>query len=97
MTSLKALLDLMANTPSALKHIRQTKKLTVRNSAIKSRVKATVKKVRLAVSNKNDAGEPLSRAFKTIDKAVSKGIIKKSTANRKKSRLAHLAHQAAKA
>ena len=61
-----------------------------RNQAIKSRVKTFVKKVLSAVEAKNvdEAKTALQVAYKELDKAVTKGVLKKNTASRKKSRLA---------
>ena len=47
------------------------------------------KKVRTLIStNVEEASKSLSEAYKAIDKAAKRGIIKKNTASRKKSRLA---------
>lgn len=46
----------------------------------------TVKK--LIATDTKEAGKSLSEAYKAIDKAAKRGIIKKNTAARKKSRLA---------
>jgi small subunit ribosomal protein S20 len=77
---------------SVLKRIRQTKKRTLRNRAVKSKIKTLSKKVRLEVENKNEeaARKALREAIKAIDKAASKGIIHKNTASRKVSRLTRL-------
>ncbi|MBO5623778.1 MAG: 30S ribosomal protein S20, partial [Butyrivibrio sp.] len=57
---------------------------------IKSAVKTEIKKVRAAVEagNKEEAAKALLAATSAIDKAESKGVIKKNTASRKVSRLA---------
>lgn len=49
-----------------------------------------VKNVRkqVTVGNKDEAEKLLATAYKTIDKAYKRGVIKKNTAARKKSRLA---------
>ena len=61
-----------------------------RNQAVKSRVKTMTKKVLTTVDTKDveAAKAALSVAYKELDKAVSKGIMKKNTASRKKARLA---------
>lgn len=46
----------------------------------------TVKK--LIATDTKEAAKSLSEAYKAIDKAAKRGIIKKNTASRKKSRLA---------
>jgi small subunit ribosomal protein S20 len=74
---------------SAIKALRQDKKRASRNKKVKSDITALVRKVRKAVVKKDrdKAADWLKQAIKRIDKAVQKGIIKKNTAARKKSRL----------
>lgn len=80
----------MANSKSAKKRVLVAERNRVRNQAIKSRVKTMVKKVLAAVEAKEVelAKTALSVAYKELDKAVTKGILKKNTASRKKARLA---------
>lgn len=80
----------MAHTKSSKKRIIIGERNRLRNQAIKSRVKTFVKKVLAAVDSKNidDAKAALSVAYKELDKAVTKGVLKKNTASRTKSRLA---------
>ena len=79
----------MANIRSAEKQHRQAQKRQARNRAGKSHLKSTLKTVRTAVtSGAGDVKETLSSGFSKIDKAVKKGVIKKNTGNRYKSRLA---------
>jgi small subunit ribosomal protein S20 len=77
---------------SAKKALRQNKKRKLENLKVKNKMKDQVKKIKSFVSNgkKKEAQENLSRGYKAIDKAVKKGIIKKNTAARKKSRLTKL-------
>ena len=79
----------MANSRSAKKRVLVAERNRVRNQAIKTRVKTMIKKVLVAVEQKEIelANEALSVAYKELDKAVTKGVIKKNTASRKKSRL----------
>lgn len=80
----------MANNKSAKKRVELNERNRVRNQAVKTRVKNAAKKV-LAAIEANDkalALEVLSAAYKEFDKAVSKGVAKKNTISRKKSRLA---------
>jgi small subunit ribosomal protein S20 len=53
-------------------------------------MKSTVKDVRKLIvgGKKGEAEKLLSSAFKALDKAAKRGVIKKNTASRKKSRLA---------
>lgn len=80
----------MAHSRSAKKRVLIAERNRERNQAVKSRVKTMVKKVLSAVEVKEveAANAALSVAYKELDKAVSKGIIKKNTASRKKARLA---------
>ena len=80
----------MANIKSAKKRILVNEKKAAQNQMIKSAVKTEIKKVRAAVEagNKEEAAKALLSATSAIDKAESKGVIKKNTASRKVSRLA---------
>ncbi|WP_066901547.1 30S ribosomal protein S20 [Streptobacillus notomytis] len=80
----------MAHTKSSKKRIIIGERNRLRNQAITSRVKTFVKKVLVAIDSKNidDAKAALSVAYKELDKAVTKGVLKKNTASRTKSRLA---------
>ncbi len=80
----------MAHSRSAKKRVLIAERNRERNQAVKSRVKTMVKKVLTAVEMKEveAAKAALSVAYKELDKAVTKGIIKKNTASRKKARLA---------
>ena len=80
----------MAHSRSAKKRVLVAERNRERNQAVKSRVKTMVKKVLSAVEVKEveAANAALSVAYKELDKAVTKGIMKKNTASRKKARLA---------
>ena len=80
----------MANSKSAKKRVIVAERNRVRNQAVKTRIKTMAKKVlaTLEVQNLEAAKAALSIAYKELDKAVTKGIIKKNTASRKKARLA---------
>jgi len=75
----------MANIRSAEKQRRQAEKANARNRAGKSRLRSALKKARTTAA---EGATDLSTGFQEIDKAAKKGIIKKNTANRYKSRLA---------
>ena len=80
----------MAQHKSAKKRIRQTEKRTLRNRALRSSTRTAIKKFRVLLEEGNP--ESLKTAYpgvqKTIDKAVTKGVLHRSTAARYKSRLA---------
>ena len=79
----------MAHSKSSKKRVFIGERNAARNKSIKSRVKTFVKKVLIAVESKNvdEAKAALQVAYKELDKAVTKGVLKKNTASRKKSRL----------
>ena len=79
----------MAHSKSSKKRVFIGERNATRNKSIKSRVKTFVKKVLSAVEAKNvdEAKAALQVAYKELDKAVTKGVLKKNTASRKKSRL----------
>jgi small subunit ribosomal protein S20 len=80
----------MANSKSAKKRVEIGERNRLRNQAIKSKVKTTIKKVLVAIeaNEVETAKSALSVAYKELDKAVSKGVLKKNTVSRKKARLA---------
>ena len=69
----------MANIKSAKKRILTDKKRAARNQAVKSGMKTAIKRVRTAVEagDKSAAQEALVNATSVIDKAETKGVIKK--------------------
>lgn len=77
---------------SAEKRHRQSEERRLRNKAVKSAVRTSAKKfVVLAQKKEVDGAEiALKEMIKKIDSAARKGIIKKNTAARKKSRMQRL-------
>ena len=80
----------MPNTKSAERRVRSSERQRVRNVASKSKVKTLEKSYLAAVkSGKKDvATTALKAVVSAMDKAAKKGVIKKGTVDRKKSRLA---------
>ncbi|MGL4761285.1 MAG: 30S ribosomal protein S20 [Sarcina sp.] len=80
----------MANIKSAKKRIKVTATKTLRNKMLKSALKTAIKKFEVAVDAKNmeEAKVLYTAATRTLDMSVSKGIVHKNMAARKKSRLA---------
>ena len=79
----------MANIKSAKKRVLIAEANRQRNVAFKSSIKTAVKKA-LALSTEGDKdalAAAISNFYKLCDKAVSKGVLHKNTAARKKSRL----------
>ena len=87
----------MANSRSALKRIRKTKRETSRNLALKSRVKSLRKQVTVAVEagDKKRAEEVYNQFASAADKAAKKGSLHKKKASRLKSRVAAMIANAA--
>jgi small subunit ribosomal protein S20 len=79
----------MANHPSALKRYRQSEKRRLINSMNAHKLKTQLKRLKTAIAAKktSDAKGLLPATFTLIDKSVQKGVIKKNTAARYKSRL----------
>ncbi len=80
----------MANTASAAKRARQSEKRRVRNRLVRTRMRNTVRRARLALNTgEREAAEGIVReACRELDKAAQKGVIHRNTAARTKSRLA---------
>ena len=80
----------MAITKGAKKAHRSSLRKRVFNTRRKSVMNDAVKGVRKLVvaGSKEEAEKLLSKAYQAIDKASKRGVIKKNTAARKKSRLA---------
>lgn len=78
----------MPNTKSAARRVRNSARKQVRNTAVRTNVKTVVKKFRAAIEAKQaDSPETLRKAISTLDRAVKKGVMKRNTADRRKSRL----------
>jgi small subunit ribosomal protein S20 len=83
---------------SAEKRHRQSEERRMRNKAAKSAVRTSVKKLVVLVQKKDPEAEAaLKDMIKKIDTASRKGIIKKNTAARKKSRMQRFYNKSVKA
>ena len=80
----------MANSRSAEKRIRQTAKRTAVNTARRSRIRTSIRKVEDAIraGDATAAREALKAAQPEIMRGASKGVTHANTASRKVSRLA---------
>jgi small subunit ribosomal protein S20 len=78
------------NIKSAIKRVDVAERNRVRNRSWKSAVRTVRNEVTdsVKVADVKKAGEALKNAYEVIDKAVSKGILHKNSAARKKSQLA---------
>jgi len=79
----------MPITKNAKKALRTSKTKKTFNDKRKRVMKDVVKKIKTLVADKNnkEASSLLPEAYKAIDKAAKRGVIKDNTASRKKSRL----------
>ena len=78
----------MPNIQSAKKRVRVIKTKTLQNQMFKSQLKTTIKKFEVSLNEGKDvATTAYTSAVKKIDQAVSRGILHKNTAARKKSKL----------
>ena len=79
----------MANMKNAKKKILTIAKETENNNNYEASMKTAMKNVAKSVNakDKSKANDNLKVAIKRIDKAATKGVIKKNTAARNKSRL----------
>ncbi|BDH10190.1 MULTISPECIES: 30S ribosomal protein S20 [Streptomyces] len=80
----------MANIKSQMKRIKTNEKARQRNKAVKSTLKTAIRRTREAVEagDLQKATTAQAAAAKTLDKAVSKGVIHKNAAANKKSAMA---------
>ena len=80
----------MANHPSAIKRYRQSQHRRLVNQMNRNRLRTQMKKLRAAIATGKaaDAQTLLTATLSVIDRSVQKGVIKKNTARRYKSRLA---------
>ena len=79
----------MANIKSSKKAIKQIAKTTQNNHELKARVKNSIRNAEKAIAakNKEEAITLVKEVQVNIDKAQAKGLVKKNTAARQKSRL----------
>ncbi len=83
----------MANIKSQIKRNKQNEKARVRNKAVKSSLRTSVRKFREAAdaSDIDTATEAMRAACRQLDRAASKGVIHKNQAANRKSALARRA------
>ncbi len=80
----------MPNIQSAKKRMRQEEKRRARNKAVKSTVRTYVTRARAAIASAADdpqTEEAIRAAVSELDSAVSKGVLHRNNAARRKSRL----------
>ena len=85
----------MPQIKSAKKRVEVSAKYNLQNRANRSAMKTAIKKLDLAIAEKNDnVVEVYREAISMVDKAASKGAIHKNAANHKKAQLAHAVENA---
>ena len=79
----------MANSAGSKKRARQAVKRNKHNSQIRAKVRTFIKKVSYAIDagDKKEATGGFTEMQKNVDQAVSKGLMHKNQAARKKSRI----------
>jgi small subunit ribosomal protein S20 len=80
----------MPNIKSAIKRVKTSEKRRALNASQKSALRTSVKSCEVALNSSDveQAKIALAAASQKLDKAVTKGLIHKNAAARKKSRLA---------
>ena len=80
----------MANIKSQIKRIKTNEKARLRNKAVKSSLKTSIRKFReaAAAGDTEKATVLLRQASRELDKAASKGVIHANAAANKKSAMA---------
>jgi small subunit ribosomal protein S20 len=76
----------VANTKSAMKRIRQNERRRLRNRAMRTKIRGSMKTARAAEGATRPAA--ILDAIRVLDRAVTKGVMHRNTAARKKSALA---------
>jgi small subunit ribosomal protein S20 len=84
---------------SAVKRHRQSLKKAARNKTVRTQVRHTIRELREVIGRAEveTAGKMLPSVVKTIDKAVTKGVLHRNSASRRISRLSHQVAQLGKA
>ena len=87
----------MPNAAAAKKAVRKSTKNRERNIKIENNLKDLIKKSRRLIETKGaGAKELVAKTLTALDKATQKGVIKKNTRDRKKSRLQKRLNQSIK-
>ncbi|HIZ19239.1 MAG TPA: 30S ribosomal protein S20 [Firmicutes bacterium] len=83
----------MPNIKSAKKRVKVIAAKSAQNQANRSALRTQIKKANIALeTGAADKDEVVRVAYKTIDQAVAKGLLRKNTAARRKSALAKKAN-----
>ncbi|GAA0625004.1 30S ribosomal protein S20 [Sporichthya brevicatena] len=81
----------MANIKSQIKRNKTNEKARLRNKAVRSSLKTSIRKFReaAAAGDTEGATQLMRQAARQLDKAASKGVIHANAAANKKSAMAH--------
>lgn len=79
----------MPVTKSAVKRVKTSERNRLRNLGYKTQIKTIIKKLSELVQNKDteSAKKTANAAFALIDRSTTKGVLHRSSAARKKSRI----------
>jgi small subunit ribosomal protein S20 len=79
----------LANTKSAIKAMRVAEKRRLRNRAVRSRMRTTIRKAETAIASGpgENSVEAVQTAIRIVDRTATKGVIHPNQAARRKSRL----------
>jgi small subunit ribosomal protein S20 len=77
----------MPNLKASKKDLRKTKKRTLRNKSTISEIKNLFRKIRTLPPE--EGKKLIPAAYSMVDKAIQRGIMKKGTGARLKSRISH--------
>jgi small subunit ribosomal protein S20 len=79
----------VANTSSAIKRMKQSEQRRQRNRAARSSIRSSLRTARAALAGKSpDSRTAVHEAIRALDRAVTRGVLHRNTAARKKSSLA---------
>jgi small subunit ribosomal protein S20 len=88
----------MPNIPSAKKRMRAEEKRRLHNNMVKSAVRTRVTRARNSIAaTAPETEETVRAALRSLDMAVSRGVIHRNNAARRKSRLMARLHKAQEA
>jgi small subunit ribosomal protein S20 len=81
----------LANTKSAIKRIRSSRRKRQHNLITRGRARTSVKKARALIAQNSEGSDlAVKLAISELDRAAGKGVIHKNNAARRKSRLLKL-------
>jgi len=86
----------LANTKSAMKRIRSSRRRAQHNQVTRSTARTYVRRARRLIEqgNLDEAQAVVVQAVSALDKAAEKGVIHRNNAARRKSRLVKMLNQA---